>query len=296
MPFIGELSALLTSFLWSGTSFAFASASIRVGPLQVNINRMILASILLISTILIFGFEYDLSQTQIKNLVISGIIGLVLGDTFLFQSYKDIGARLSMLVMASAPGMAAILAFFFLNEVLSTLAVTGMIITIGGIVLVVSEKNDLKEASSNIRLTGIIYAVLASLGQAGGLIFAKFAFDEGEINGFVATFVRIFSAVVILLFIAALFGRYKNPVRLYRNDKKALLATLIGTVLGPYLGITFSLIAIIHTKVGIAATLMSLMPVIMIPISRYYYRERLSWRAITGAVIAVAGVAILFLR
>ncbi len=90
--------------------------------------------------------------------------------------------------------------------------------------------------------------------------------------------------------------RFKNPVRVYKNDRKALVSTLVGTILGPYLGITFSLIAIANTKVGIASTLMSLVPVIMLPLVKFYYKEDLSWRAISGAFFAVSGVAILFLR
>ena len=94
----------------------------------------------------------------------------------------------------------------------------------------------------------------------------------------------------------SLTKRYKNPVKLYKENPKALSSTIIGTILGPYLGITFSLVAIANTKVGIAATLMSTMPIIMLPYVRYVYKERLSWRAIAGAFIAVAGVTILFIR
>jgi drug/metabolite transporter (DMT)-like permease len=134
------------------------------------------------------------------------------------------------------------------------------------------------------------------LGQAGGLIFAKAAFNEGEINGFVATFFRSAASVIVLFPIVLLTHRYKNPIKVFSNDLKALNSTILGTILGPYLGVTFSLIAVEHTKVGIAATLMSTMPIIMLPISRYFYKEKLSWQAVIGAVLAVAGVSILFLK
>jgi len=296
MQYLGELSALLTAFLWSGTSFAFASAVKRIGSLQLNINRMILASVLLLVTCSIAGFSFLLSTSQIINLIISGVIGLVLGDTFLFKAFQNIGARLSMLLMASSPAMSSILAYFFLNEDLPMSGLLGIAVTIIGIAIVVLERKETPDIKYKISKIGIVFGLLGALGQAGGLIFAKFAFQEGEVNEMVATFVRIISSAVILLTGALLMKRYKNPVLLYKNDIKAFGSTIVGTILGPYLGITFSLVAIANTKVGIAATLMSTMPIIMLPIIRYIYKERLNWQAIVGAFIAVAGVAILFLR
>jgi len=295
MNYTGELSALLTALLWSGTSYAFATASKRIGPLQTNINRMIIASILLAVSIIIFQFNYELSLTQIQYLVFSGIVGLVLGDSFLFKAFQLIGARLSILMMALAPAMSAILAYIFLKEELSALGIIGMIVTLSGIALVVLEKRPSSE-NINHNIFGLICGFLGALGQASGLIFAKFAFQESDVNKMVATFVRLFSSVIIILPAAIIFRRYKNPIQIYSNDMKSFYSTLVGTFLGPYLGITFSLIAIDHTKIGIAATLMATMPIIMLPMSKYIFKEHLSWRAISGAVLAVIGVAILFMR
>lgn len=295
MAYFGEIIALVTSILWSGTSFAFTEAAKRIGSLQLNINRMILASFFLVIIIAVFSFPTDLSLKQVEYLVISGFIGLVFGDTFLFKAFQLIGARLGMLIMALVPAMSSLLAFFFLDESLSILAIVGMGVTIGGIIFVVVERSTDSISLFGSSPLGIFYGVLGALGQAAGLIFAKFAFVDGELNGFVAAFIRLSSAVLIFLPVVLLIGRYKNPVRLYKKNIPALKATLIGTVLGPVLGITCSLLAIAHTKIGIASTLMSLMPVIMLPIARYYFKEKLNFRAIAGAVIAVAGVAILFM-
>lgn len=296
MPLLGELSALLTSFLWSATSLSFASAAKRVGSLQLNIDRLILASIFLFVTVSVFNLYSSLSFSQISMLAISGIIGLVIGDTFLFAAYNHIGPRLSMLMMALSPAMSGILAYFFLGEILSFYNIAGMIVTISGIAIVVLEKKEIPSSGYKISRIGYFYGFMGALGQAAGLLFAKFAFDEGDINGFAATSIRIFSAVVLILPLSLALKKYKNPVNIYKKDTTALGLTLLGTILGPFLGITFSLIAIAHTKVGIASTLMSLMPVIMLPMVKYFYREHLSLRAVLGAFAAVAGVAILFLR
>lgn len=296
MPLVGEFFALLTAILWSSTSIVFTEASVRVGSLYVNISRLILAVFYLGLTIVLFNLDFRMSATQVTNLVLSGFAGLVIGDTFLFKSFQHIGARLSMLVMALVPGMSAILAFFFLKEFISITGIIGMVITIIGIGMVVLQRKEQPTSDYKIDMVGIVYAFIGAIGQAVGLIFAKHAFNEGEINGFVAASVRIVSSIIFLYPLFLFAKRIKNPFKVFKNDKKALIYTIVGSIIGPYLGITFSLIAVSHAKVGIASTLMATVPIIMLPMVRYYYKEKLSWISILGAFIAVGGIAILFLR
>jgi len=296
LDYIGEIAALATAFCWSITSYAFTNVTRRVGAIQVNIDRMAFASIILIVIIGIFGISLTLSFNQISNLVISGILGLVLGDSFLFKSFQMIGARLGIIIMAAVPVLSAILAYFFLNEIISYLGMFGMLLTITGILIVVLEKKSDEKSNITFNKLGIFYGFLGALGQASGLIFAKHAFQGGELNGFAASFIRLFSASIIILPIAATFRRYKNPISIYTKDSYSAKVILIGTVFGPVLGITGSLIAIEYAKVGIASTLMATMPIIMLPISRFYFNEKLDWKAIIGAFVAVVGAAIIFLR
>ncbi len=296
MPFLGEISALLTAVCWSGSSIAFAAATNAIGSVQVNISRLVFATIFLFVTILVAGMNISLSSLQVFYLVISGFIGLVFGDTYLFKSYQEIGPRLSMLIMSTAPAISTVLAYFFLSEVLSLWGIAGIFVTIAGIVLVVLERPDASSKKYTISKIGLVYGFLGALGQGVGLIFAKLAFHEGAINGFVATFVRVASSMAVYLPLGFLTRRYINPVKIFSHRKKTLVFTLIGAILGPYFGITFSLIAVANTKVGIAAALMATVPILMLPLVRYIYKESLSWKAVAGACIAVAGVAILFLR
>ena len=296
MNYIGEIAAVATAFCWSITSYAFTNAARRVGAIQVNIDRMSFASIILISIITISGISLNLSLNQISNLVISGILGLVLGDSFLFKSFQLIGARLGVIILASVPVLSTILAYFFLDEVISLLGMFGMLLTITGILIVMVEKKSNWSNNVSISKTGIFYGFLGALGQACGLIFAKFAFQGGDLNGFSASFIRLFSASIIILPLAATFRRYKNPFGIYPKDGYSTKVILIGTIFGPVLGITGSLIAIEYAKVGIASTLMATMPIIMLPISRFYFKEKLEWKSIIGAFVAVIGAAIIFLR
>ena len=170
-----------------------------------------------------------------------------------------------------------------------------MVVTIFGVVLVVTDRAS-GSVKHNFNKVGILYGFLGAAGQAGGLILAKFAFAESYVNGFVASFARLSSAGIIILIGGLILRRYRNPIKTYSHEITALKATIVATILAPVLGVTLSLVAIEFTKVGIASTLMALVPIIMLPISKFYYKEKLTSRAISGAFIAVAGVIVLFLR
>lgn len=296
MPFLGELSALLTACLWSGSSLAFASATRHTGSFQVNITRLILAFGYLAVLIILMRVDIDLSLNQFFMLGVSGVIGLAFGDTFLFKAYQEIGPRVAMLIMSLAPAIAAVLAYFILGEGISVIGALGILITMCGVSLVVLERKPEGINSISLATFGIVYAFLAAAGQGAGLVFAKMAFRESPINGFVATAVRIFASLIPLLPFGIATKRYSHPYRTFFGNKKLLSLTIIGSILGPFLGITFSLIAIEYTSVGIAATIMAIVPILMLPLVRIVYKERITWQAVLGAIVAVSGVGVLFVR
>lgn len=295
MIFLGELSALSAAMLWSTSSFIFTEATFRIGTIQLNISRMIIAALFLLITFELFGIEYNISSYQLFYLSLSGFIGLVIGDTFLFKAFNLIGPRVTMLLMSFNPAIAAFFAFVILGEILSFYSILGMCVTLTGITIVVMEKQPAGKSKFKITKFGVLCGLLAAFGQGTGLVFAKIAFTGSALNPLIATFVRISAAVFIMLPMAMITKKYKNPFTLFAKDKKSLGLVVLGSIIGPYLGITFSFLAIIHTKIGIASTLMATIPIIMLPLSKIVYKEKLSAKAIIGAIISVAGVAILFL-
>lgn len=294
--FIGEISALTAALLWSNASIIFTAATIKLGPIQLNVDRMALATLLLAITIMILGLSYSVTSYQLLMLTLSGIVGLVVGDSFLFKSFSAIGPRMTMLVYSVNPAIAGILAYFVLGEVMSTYAIIGIVVTLCGIFIVIIDR---KPSTGNRRFQmtakGLMYALLGAAGQGIGLILAKMAYSDGDIHSITATFVRIASSVVFLLPAAFFIGRYKNPVKLYSRDKKTFGLVALGSVIGPYLGITLSFIALTNTQVGIAATLMSTVPIMILPVTYIFYKEKINARALIGASISVIGVAMLFL-
>lgn len=292
---IGEIAALATALFWSFATIFFTFGSKKVGVIQLNIDRLFFASQYLFITMIIIGVDPVITESQILWLVLSAIAGLVLGDTFLFKAFAEIGPRLSLLVMSFAPPLAAILAFLFIDEVLNLWAIIGISVTTAGVFLVILERDDDNKFKINNKW-GFFWAFLGMLGQAVGLILAKIAIKVTDINPFIASFTRIFSAFILLLPVGYITKRYKFGYSAYKDIPKSILAPTIGAILGPYLGITLSLVAIQYTQVGIASTLMATTPILMLPISHYFMKEELNWQSIVGAFVAVLGVAILFLK
>jgi len=296
MAYIGEISALITALLWSGTAIVFTEATKIVGSYIVNISRLLLATVFLIFVILVFNLHYQISWQQIYLLGLSGVIGLVFGDGFLFKSFQYIGARLSMLVMTLSPPISALFAYILLGEELSAWGIIGIFITIAGVSLVVLKRSEQPSSDYKKNNLGYLFAFLGAIGQAINLVYAKEAFQLGEINGFVATFYRMVPSVPFMFLLGFMYRKRRNSMKILLQKKEAVKYIVIGSFIGPFLGITFSLLAVAYTYVGIASTLMQTVPLVMLPIVKFYYKEELSTISILGAVIAVIGIAVLFLK
>ena len=296
MPYLGEAAALATAALFACASLLFTFASQRVGSFAVNLSRITFAVPVLVAlTLLIHGGSWSEGFTpqRLTWLAASGWVGLTLGDWALFSAFALIGPRLSLLLMALAPPVAAALSFPLLGEVLGPRGLIGMVITLAGVVWVILERASNPPPRGH-RVRGVVFGLLGAAGQGLGLVLSKLGM-AGEIDPLPATAVRMLAALIGAWLVAAATGRLGHFARLVRDidSRKAIAGA---TVLGPVLGVWLSLLAIEHAKTGIAATLMAMVPVFILPLARYVRHEQVSPRAVLGAVIAVAGVAVLVLR
>jgi drug/metabolite transporter (DMT)-like permease len=288
---------LLTSLFWAISPYFFSIAQEKIGVNQLNIDRLIFASITLFIVVLLCGANYNVSILQYLFLVLSGIFGLICGDYFLFSSYRKIGPRYSMIMMSLAPIFSCIGAALIFNENIGIIGFIGIITTISGIGIVVSKAYNLnkQKTQTHIKPSKLLFGILAALGQALGLLCVKQAYFYGNISGISATFFRISSAGIILLLWLNIIKKYTNPIKVYINDKSALKYVLLGTLFGPVLGVTLSIISLEYVPLSIAQTLFSTSPIFMLPISHFIMKDKVNHRAITGVVITIIGIGILIL-
>jgi drug/metabolite transporter (DMT)-like permease len=299
---IGEFAALTTAVFWTVTAMTFEAASRKIGSMVVNILRLIVGFLFLS----IFAFFYrgyllptDASWHNWFWLALSGLIGFTFGDLCLFQSFVLIGARVSMLIMALAPPMTALFAWMALGEKLSLQSWLGMALTMNGIVLVVvkrnaeGEKNGLRNLLKlSYPLWGLLLAFGGALGQAAGLVLSKIGLQGYDT--FASTQIRVLSGIGGFIIIYSFMGLWKDVFRGLGHAKPMVLLS-VGAFFGPFLGVSFSLLAIRYADTGIASTIMAIVPVLIIPPSMIIYREKIRIREVIGAILAVSGVAVFFL-
>ena len=298
----GEIAGILTAVFWTITSLAFESAGKKVGSLAVNLIRLVIAFFFIgIYSWIIRGFFFPTDATlfQWKWLALSGLVGFVIGDLLLFQAFVVVGARISMLMMAMAPPFTALISWFILDEIMSVMNLLGMAITLSGIVLVILKRERveqngqmIKKLKSGYSVQGIFLAIGGALGQATGLVISKKGM--GDYDAFSATQIRVLTGVVGFAVLFIFMRRWPRVWAALRNGS-AMKRITLGAFFGPFLGVSFSLLAVQHTQAGIAATLMAISPVLIIPPAIFLFGEKVNWKEILGAIITVGGVALFFL-
>ncbi|MCD6426150.1 MAG: DMT family transporter [Anaerolineales bacterium] len=297
MLYLGELAAVITSITFAVNSTLFTVAGRVVGSTVVNRVRLVAACLFLTCAHWIFlgslwpvGAEWD----RWFWLGLSGIVGLVLGDAFLFQAFLWVGPRLSMLMMSLAPIIAAAVAWIFLGETLSLWQISGILITLIGIAWVVMEKNKNQPPDKEKYLKGILFGLGGAAGQGLGVVLAKLGLD-GSFSPISANFIRMFTAMIVIWAATLLQKEFKNTINKVVTNPKALWGIIGGAFSGPFLGVSLSLFALQHTSIGVASTLMALPPIFLLPVEKFIFKEKVGWGAVIGTVIAMVGVGVLFL-
>ncbi len=302
MLFLGETAALLTAACWACTSILFGFVVRHLGAFRLNLIRVTLAAVMLGGlALLLFGTGWLVAARPRDLLVlsISGWVGLTLGDWAYFQSLHLLGPRLGTLFITLSPPLTVLLGIFVLHEHPGWRELAGMTLTIVGVAWVVLERPT-DGTPRGHRIRGTACGILGSVGQAVALVMSKAGMSPnggtaGGIAPLPAAAVRMFAAMVATFALAAVTRRVTESINPGR-DRRVIAAMVGATILGPGIGIWLSLVAVQRTQVGIASTLISAVPVLVLPIVVFVQKERVSPRAVFGAVVAVAGVAMLFLR
>jgi drug/metabolite transporter (DMT)-like permease len=293
---LGEFAALATAFFWTITSISFESASKKVGSLSVNIIRLVIGFIFLSVFNLVKRGMILPTDANIDNwiwLSLSGLVGFVFGDLFLFKSFTIIGSRFSMLIMTLVPPMTTFFGWVILGEKLKLFQLFGMTLTFTGIAMAIFSRNGKGEKLS-IKLApkGILFAFGGAVGQALGMVLSKLGLRDYD--PFAATQIRIIAGIAGFAFLTTILSRWKQ-VSVATKNRSGMSAISLGAFFGPFLGVSFSLIAVKYTEAGIAATIMALVPVIIIAPAVILYKQKVTLAEIIGAIISVGGVAVFFL-
>ncbi|MBL7032529.1 MAG: DMT family transporter [Candidatus Delongbacteria bacterium] len=292
----GELAAILTAACFAYNAILFNIAGRRVTSPVVNRMRLLGALVVLASLHWILRgtpFPLDAGWERFNWLAVSAIIGFVLGDAALFEALVRIGARYTVLLTTLIPIFSSLIAWLLLGERILLTEWGFILLTMAGIAWVITERRTTGIVSRRHLFTGLGLGIFAALAQATGLVFSKLGLSD-EYSVFSATLVRIAVATLILWLPIMLRRRVGEDFRRLK-DRVARNALLKGTFVGPVAGVMLSLYAVQQVRVGIASTLMSLIPIFLLPLGWFMLKERVSWRALLGTILAVSGAAGLLL-
>jgi len=189
-------------------------------------------------------------------LSLSGIIGLSLGDAFLFQSFLSVGTRLGTLLLSLAPIFGSIIAWIFFGEILTPLQITGIVLALAGIGWVVVSHKEPPNTPHGHTRRGVLFGVLAGLGQAVGLVLSKQEMF-GDFSPFQANAIRILAAVIFIWIWAVFDGEAGATLTALREKPPVIRLLALGALIGPVLGVSSSLLAVQHAEIGVASTLMA---------------------------------------
>ena len=308
---IGEYAALLTAVFWTITAIAFESVGKKIGSLSTNLLRLLLAFVFIgIYSLITRGsfIPFDASAHNWIWLSLSGFIGFVIGDLLLFEAYVVIGSRISMLIMSLTPPITAFLGWMIMGEVLTKQHLLGMILTILGIMIVIldsgsKDKIDEKESKNlnivkkkklklNYPIIGLLLAFGGAVGQGAGLVLSKYGMQD--FDPFAATQIRVITGFICFAILFTFLKRWKKAFEAIKN-KNAMGRLSIGALFGPFLGVSFSLLSVKHTTTGVASTIMSIVPILIIPPAVIFFKEKITLKELVGSLIAVGGVVLFFM-
>lgn len=303
MAYLGEIISIGVAFSWTATALLSEYGSKRLGNLTLNVLRMAL-TLLLSAVMFAIAGETPLTVGATTEacawMMLSGIVGYVVGDFCLFQSYIIIGSHYGQLFMTLAPLAAALTAWLTLGQQLSWMSMVAMTVTLTGISISVLGRGEHHRVSLRLPLRGVMFAVGAALCQGVGLVLSKVGMEHYATTQaapwlvpFSANAIRC--AVGLVGFGALLLWRDgTKPLQDALHDGRGMASATATTVFGPFVGVGFSLMAVQFTDAGIASTLMALTPVIIILPAHWLFHQPITWRTVVGAVISVLGVALFF--
>jgi len=304
MAYVGELISIGVAFSWTATALLSEFGSKRLGNLTLNVLRMGLALLFSLPLFwVVTGMPLPATGSFEASgwMLLSGVVGYVIGDFCLFQCYIIIGSRYGQLFMTLAPLAAALMAWMALGQQMAPMSIVAMFVTLIGIGISVLGRGEHHRVSLKLPLNGVLFAVGAALCQGIGLVLSKIGMDHFDVSSqpawlipFSANFLRCVAGIVgfgLLLW----FREGLQPLREALHDRKGMTVATATTIFGPFVGVGFSLMAVQYTSAGIASTLMALTPIIIILPSYWLFRQAITWRSVVGAVISVLGVSLFFL-
>ncbi len=293
--FRAEAAALGAAITWAVSTLAFGHAVRHVGPMILNVLKGMVGLAIMVAVLGVTGELLDWPGWRVMwLLLLSGAIGIGIGDTALFDSFKQLGPRKAVLLSTIWPFMALILAYMFLDESISGYALLGMCVTIGGVGWVILERQPAGKGHKGHAVRGVVMGLIAALGQAIGFVIVRDPEIKDVVSPMYSVAPRIVGGLAILIPYLMLRKQSTHHRLLMKRPLRLWGVILVASFLGTFIGLWLQQVANLdkHGHAGVVSTLIATTPIWILPMVALT-GERVSLRAVLGAFIATAGVAIM---
>jgi len=289
---LGALSALSSAFMWAIAAILFAQLGQQLNARALNLGKGIVAAVCLFVLLIAAGFNLSYEANTFWYLALSGLLGIAIGDTLYFLTLQRLGAKLTLLVGTLIPVVTAISAVIFFHEHIKLLSAIGLSMTVLGVTYVLWFKVE-KDGVNRAWIGGLVIALFYIMTESGGILLTKLGLDYyGSLE---ATFIRQIFGVAGLVFWGLSARSLLTDFKPVTNDKRLLLALIVTSFIGAFLGTWLSIVALELTYTAVAVSLNSTSPLFVLPIAYWLLGEKLTRNSVYGAIIAVLGVVIYFI-
>lgn len=299
------LAALLSTFLFSISVICGHRTARLIGGVEANFWRLLLGALLLGAWANTVG--KGLTGDALPIFLLSGFIGIGIGDAGFFEALPRLGSRLSVLLIQclSAP-LAAVVEWLWLGTTLGGVQVLCALVTLAGVGVVLAPGDHLTIPRRQL-VAGILFAILGAAGNGLGAVLSRKAYAiahaAGEsLDGGTAAYQRILGglivAAVLVLLVKRRFVRLPNEAATSADTagtrdkwRKIWPWVAVNSLAGQALGVSCMQWALEHTPSGVVMAVIALTPIVVIPLARVFEGERVTARSLAGGAIAVAGAA-----
>ena len=292
---MGAVYALTAALVWAGSSTIIKSITTKIDALSLSALRLCVASLLLFAVISLSGRITEFINIPLMPLVyviISGIIGLAVGDTVFIKSlsYLDV-SRAFPIAQCAYPVFTMLLAVSLLGESFTWVTGLGTFLVLLGIYLITStwKASGINSISGKISGKGIVLALIAGIGWAVATVTLKLGVMD--MDPLVAGAIRISSAAIVLLSFA-LSQRKRGALQLRKYGSPSLALALTSGLISPGMGMVFFIIAIQLLGAGKTAVLSATSPLFLLPFSVFILKERLTRLTLIGIFTGVTGICL----
>ncbi|MDY4609988.1 MAG: DMT family transporter [Sphaerochaetaceae bacterium] len=299
---LGQLLALFTATCWAGNSvtYRYLGSFIRSDSLAHARMWIAFPAILLLTIFTDGSLPLHASARTYAALLSSGVIGYFITDLLMFKAYIFLGARESLVIMTLSPVVSAVLSYFCFSQALSVTEMSGITLTIGGIICMVlgemaihrkAPSASSEENGQNIKI-GLACAFLGAILQSVSYILAKYALDD--VPAVSSNLIRNFGGLIAFIVYSAFFSRhFFTDIKVLKNGKLFGLLAL-AAISGPVLGMSSQMFALTLAPVGIVTAISQISPILLLPVDKFVFHRTLSAASVTGTIISIAGVVLLF--